>query len=364
MTEIKLKINIVFPYNMVGGAFRSTYELSNRLTKRGHDIKIYYPLIPYIEHHKYLSYSGIKFFLRGLVRNIIRGGRINWLNTEFKTQSVPLINKFFIRDADIIIANHWPTAPSVYKLPSSKGEKYFFIRDIEQWADYYQDEIKSFQLDMKRLVVSSWIKDHLNDELGLSTTEVINNGLNFDLFGFKDKKYHEDKIQISFLYSSHPMKGGKSGLEVLEKIYSKFPFIDIVIFGFEKPLNLNTNFKYISKPTGDRLKKIYIDSDIFLWTSEQEGWGNPPLEAMAAKSCVVATNTGSVRQIIIDDYNGYVVDPLSLYGIEDKICNLIKSKERRKEISINAYNDIQKYSWDASTDILENLLVNDFYKKA
>ena len=41
-----MKINIILPYNNVGGAFRSTYELSNELIKLGHEIRIYIPFSP------------------------------------------------------------------------------------------------------------------------------------------------------------------------------------------------------------------------------------------------------------------------------------------------------------------------------
>ena len=61
------KINILFPYNSVGGAFRSTYEICNRLTKRGYDIVVYFPLIPIMENKNIFSIEGLKFFIRGLI---------------------------------------------------------------------------------------------------------------------------------------------------------------------------------------------------------------------------------------------------------------------------------------------------------
>ena len=50
----KKKVNIIFPYNSVGGAFRSTYEISNRLTKLGYDV-VYFPLFPPKEEHGLLT---------------------------------------------------------------------------------------------------------------------------------------------------------------------------------------------------------------------------------------------------------------------------------------------------------------------
>ena len=60
---------IIFPYNNVGGAFRSTYELSNELIKLGHEIRIYIPFFPYLDGNKFFSFEGFKIFVRGAGSN-------------------------------------------------------------------------------------------------------------------------------------------------------------------------------------------------------------------------------------------------------------------------------------------------------
>ena len=71
-----MKISIVFPYNMWGGAFRSTYELSNRMISKGHIVKVYIPFIPFMECHRFFSVSGLLFFIKGILRSIIRWNRV------------------------------------------------------------------------------------------------------------------------------------------------------------------------------------------------------------------------------------------------------------------------------------------------
>ena len=105
--------------------------------------------------------EGIKFFLRSLARNILRSNKIKWFSVNFKARQILCINNLFIRDAEVIIANHWPTAFPVFHLNRSKGEKFYFIRDVEQWADFYNVEKQCFQLPMKRLVTTEFIKNFL-----------------------------------------------------------------------------------------------------------------------------------------------------------------------------------------------------------
>ena len=116
-----MKINIVFPYNTWGGAFRSTFELCNRMAERGGDIVIYIPFFPYLEGESLFSRKGLCLFVRGLARSLIRRGNIPWFDLKVPLKIIPFINDLFIREADIIIANHWPTASSVHNLSTEKG---------------------------------------------------------------------------------------------------------------------------------------------------------------------------------------------------------------------------------------------------
>ena len=112
-----MKINIVFPYNTWSGAFRSTFELANNMAAKGENIEIYVPFFPYLTGAR--SYwHGLQLLLRGLLRSIIRWNRVPWFDLRVPIKVIPVISDRFIRDADVIIANHWPTAFSVAELSS------------------------------------------------------------------------------------------------------------------------------------------------------------------------------------------------------------------------------------------------------
>jgi len=349
------KINILFPYNSVGGAFRSTYEICNRLTKRGYDIVVYFPIIPIMENKNIFSIEGLKFFIRGLIRNLVRSNKIKWFDIEFKSKQILYINNRYIRDADIIIANHWPTAFPVYNLDQSKGKKYYFIRDIEHWADFYHLEKKCFQLPMTRLVTTKFIRNFLFDNLDLDTEAIIRNGFNFDDFSVIEKIYNDSSCTISMIYSDHPMKGIKDGIKCLRSIKSNFPDVRIVLFGFSPKPNINFEFEYIRKPVREKLRDVYASTDIFLCPSLQEGWHNPPSEAMAAKCAVVATNVGSVPYTIQNNINGFVVEPGDIQRMEKCLEDLVLDRDLRISVSEMAHKNIQSLTWDEPVKKLDEI---------
>jgi len=357
------KINIVFPYNSVGGAFRSTYEICNRLKKLGYDPVVYFPFFPILGEKKFLSFKGISFLIRGLARSIIRFNRISWFDNDFPVRVIPLFKNLFIRDADFIIANHWQTAHPVYELSQTKGKKYYFIRDVEQWADYFSHELEAFKLNMKRLVVAPWIEDFLRDELSLETEAVITNGFNFEKFAIEKKNFSDDDCTISMIFSNHPMKAPHDGISVLSRVKKAFPKTKVILFGFDPQpdsrYEIDFEYEYVKRPVGNRLLEIYKKTDIFLCPSLQEGFHNPPSEAMAAKCCVVATNVGSVPYTIKSKENGFSVKPGDIGMMAKYISDLINNKNLRMKMANNGHDSIKNLTWSSSIKKLDQIFTED-----
>lgn len=344
-----MKINVIFPYNTWGGAYRSTYEICNRLIERGHVVIIYYPIIPFLEGNSIFSFRGLSVFLRGIFRSIFRGNKVPWFDLMAETRTPFIINDFFIDNADIIVANHWMTAQPVFNLSKNKGKKFYFIRDVEDWADYFKFEIEAFKLPMKRLVVSQWIELYLKKNLGLEVAGIINNGININSFSSNNKKSN-DRTCLGFLYAEHPMKDSEFGFKILKALKAKYPNVRILIFGFPPKPNLPFDFEYVRRPTGNLLKKVYGEIDIFLFTSQQEGWGNPPLEAMAAECAVVTTNVGCVSERVIPGVTGLVCPPRDFNRLFCGVEKLILASEMRIQMGRAAKLYLKEFSWDVTVD--------------
>ena len=350
-----MKINIVFPYNTWGGAFRSTYELANRMKESGEDVEIYFPFFPYLEDESLFSWQGIKLILRGIIRSIIRRNRIPWFDVDVKIRLVPLIKNRYIRDADAIIANHWPTAFSVHQLSKSKGSKFYCIRDTEPWSKAYNKELEAFSLPLKKIVTLTWIKEFLEKEVNQIVVGIVPNGINPRDFEVKNKKYNNPPT-ISMIYSTHPAKGIPDGLEVLNQIKIQFPKVKILLFGFTKPPKLKFESEFCHRPVKEELKEIYAKSDIFLCPSLQEGYHNPPREAMLAECAVVATNVGSIPECTIPGETALVVEPGDTKGMIESIADLINNPIKIEEMGKSSKKHIMQFTWENSTNILIDIL--------
>jgi glycosyltransferase involved in cell wall biosynthesis len=94
----------------------------------------------------------------------------------------------------------------------------------------------------------------------------------------------------------------------------------------------------------EMLKPIYRGATAFVYPSLYEGFGIPPLEAMAANCPVVASKTGSVPEVCGEAAEYF--DPYQPESIANAIERVVTSTGRRKELIDLGALQIRKYSWD------------------
>ena len=99
-------------------------------------------------------------------------------------------------------------------------------------------------------------------------------------------------------------------------------------------------------------------SDIFVLPSLSEGFPNVILEAMAAGLPIISSNVGGVPDIIQDEVNGLLVEPMNSKEIAEKVLFILTNEELRKKIVINNKIKVQNYSLESVISNLERVYLN------
>lgn len=76
----------------------------------------------------------------------------------------------------------------------------------------------------------------------------------------------------------------------------------------------------------------FREADIFMVTSDHEGFPNVILEAMAAGLPVITTPAGDAGRVVVDGSSGYVVDFEDVAGLTDRILRLAASADLRTRL--------------------------------
>jgi len=351
-----MKITFILPYVGISGGVRSTFELANRLQDRGHTVSVVYPLIPMRHGTNWYNLRGLIHRTMRVITNFKQGRRVEWFDLKVNLMRVPTLAERYIPKGDIVVAIWWETAYFIAKYNKNKGEKFYFIRHYETWGGPEDAVNKTYTLPLYKVVTSIWLKTLIEKKFNVLTFGPIPNGINFDLF-YKTRngfKCHNPK-RIGMVYSRRKWKGMDDGLKAFYTAKKKHPDIKLVLFGEPKGEEVGEDIEFHRFPSKDKLRELYNSLDIFIFPSHHEGFGNPPMEAMACGVACLATRVGAVPDYIISGRTGLVCLPHASNKIAECLVYLLGNEEERKEMAKAGHKYIQRFSWDKSVNQLEEV---------
>lgn len=159
----------------------------------------------------------------------------------------------------------------------------------------------------------------------------------------------DDEIVITFISRLVMEKGLDTYAEVLEGLAAKGIKHRSLIVGdgparkeLEKRL---PNTLFLGHQTGDALATAYASSDIFLFPSETETFGNVTLEAMASGVPAVCANATGSRSIIRDGITGYLAEPRNTASFLQYVEKLATDNDLRKKMGQLSLKRAQEFDW-------------------
>ncbi|WP_087972140.1 glycosyltransferase family 4 protein [Oceanobacillus rekensis] len=118
--------------------------------------------------------------------------------------------------------------------------------------------------------------------------------------------------------------------------------------------------------TGEELAQIYASSDLFVFPSATETFGNVVLESLACGTPVVGTNAGGVRTIIQQDKTGILCEERKTGEFVEAITKLLDDKKKREMMSYHGSRYALTQTWDTIFSNLveecEEILTKEVYR--
>ena len=122
-------------------------------------------------------------------------------------------------------------------------------------------------------------------------------------------------------------------------------------------LKLSNKVFHVGQINNQTLNELYNFAYAFIYPSLYEGFGIPPLEAMAAGCPVICSNTSSIPEVVADA--GLLFNPYKIDEAEQLLIN-IQDVDYRNKIISNGLIHAAKFSWQKTgkntVDLYKELL--------
>lgn len=343
-------MKIHFPllgFNLSGGV-RVIIRLANGLVKLGHEVRISvptsrslppYPLDAQVELAALGGPNGSRASAFGhLCLDSARWGDV-LIATGFKTPYLLWISRFFHqRKVPILylVQGYEPTT-HVGRGVTSGILRRFALRSY-LWAD-------------ERFYVSHFIAE----KVGLdSNPKIVSPGIDPLVF-FPITRDSHRPIRVGAIAHNRHFKGFDLFLDALKRLADISEKIQVHILETEKPVQPLPGGFHLERVSDDQgLGEFYRNLDIFVFPSRVEGYGLPPIEAMACGCCTVIADCGGVREYARGDENCLLVPPDSSGAIAEALRRLIESPDLLARLAQSGLETASRLTWEKTVESFEH----------
>lgn len=177
------------------------------------------------------------------------------------------------------------------------------------------------------------------------------------------KKYNLDPEKITISYVGRVSR--EKDLDILSEAYlqlkKKYSSIQILIVGegpylveLRKDLK-NSDAYFTGELSGQSLYEAYASSDIFVFPSSTDTYGNSVLEAQASGLPAIVTDSGGPQEIIIPGETGLVCLSHNPEDLKEKMLELCRNSELRNSMGRAAREMALERTWEKAFDLLWNI---------
>ncbi|RMD75570.1 MAG: glycosyltransferase family 1 protein [Chloroflexi bacterium] len=159
---------------------------------------------------------------------------------------------------------------------------------------------------------------------------------------------------ILYVGTLEPRKNLTTLLEAFALVSRRVPAVPLLIGGGKgwmyqpifarlAQLNLQDRVKFVGYIPEEELPLWYAAATIFVFPSMYEGFGMPPLEAMACGTPVITSNTSSLPEVVGDA--GLMVDPAAPAALADAMMQLLTDADLYAALRQRGLERARRFSW-------------------
>ncbi|MEH7235707.1 glycosyltransferase family 4 protein [Bacillus sp. JJ1562] len=354
-------------YPEVNGVARTLKRFTDYLEEQGNDVKVFAPTSDsneYVSDHIH-RFKSLSFFLYPECR--LAFPNMFQIRAELEKFSPDIIHvatpfnigfwgSYYAKKLNIPLVGSYHT----------DFDYYLQFYDLQFLSNPLWKYMKWFHRPFQKLYVPTLVTKNQLEEKGFANIEIWTHGVDCELFNpFYNKAVVREKHQVSkkFTLTYVGRLAPEKNVDLLIEIAKSLPTewseqIQWLIVGdgpsrtkMEEDAPSNITFTGFLK--GTELAEVYAASDLFVFPSASETFGNVMLESMASGTPVIGVNAGGVKNVVQEGITGYLCEPGNSMEITNTILHLLENDGVRNRMGMEGRKYALTQKWDV---IFENLL--------
>ncbi len=261
------------------------------------------------------------------------------------------------RDFSVPFAAKLRGIPQIYSYHGIAHYEYGVLSRKRPWlARYARTMFRLYRAFPAKVIVNNtWMVPHaIAEGFSPDDIEVIPNGVNVKSFERVEPLPLEGEPCLMFVGRLDEIKGVDIAIQAHKYLLRELPNAVLHIVGdgsmyrylreLARELALGKSIIFHGFQRSSILPRFYAAADICIFPSRRDPFGLVLLEAMAAKRPVIVSPFGSVREILVNEQNGLICEPIP-ERLAETTLHLWEDKQLMKRISKNGLLTASGFDW-------------------
>ena len=349
------------PYG--GGAEVHMHEIFKRIVARGHSVTLFCSSFPGAPTEEVID--GIR---------IIRQGSRNLFNyfvplryySQFRHErydivvddinKIPFFTPLFVKEPLVGIVHHL-FGKSIFVEVSLPAGLYVNIAERISFPIYRDIPIAVVSESTKQEMIAQRFPE--------SNLHIVSNAIDHTLYRPLGRQLSSCPL-IGYLGRLKKYKSVDHLLKAFQIVLHEIPNARLIVVGdgdvrqqlqeLAGKLNIAASSEFTGYVSSEEKVRWLNQMDIVVNPSAKEGWGLTVIEANACGTPVVASDVPGLRDAVIDGETGLLYEYGNIEQLAEKILLLLRDEHLRLRLAAGALSYAQSLTWDASANIMLDVI--------
>jgi glycosyltransferase involved in cell wall biosynthesis len=280
---------------------------------------------------------------------------------------IHLPNQHFGRYGNFLKLPYIITVHDLIRYLDLKGYETYIHRPNHRDKFYLRLDCKGIKKATRIIAISEATKKDLRHHLGIPDEQisVVYLGVDYQTFRPPLQTSEPEHPYILFVGSEHPRKNLPTLFRAFKRLKEQPRFKNLKLVKVGKAggperdfrretvsimnsLNLNQEVVFTEAVSEKDLVAYYRGAECFVFPSLYEGFGLPPLEAMACGCPVISSDSTSLPEVVGEA--AIKVSPHDIEGLAGALEKILTDRELREDLIAKGAIQAARFSWEQTAE--------------